>query len=72
MGAILPAEMTDRVTHVKAWYIPLGKLLSYVKEPACTYKPVRVVSYLADTHTLKTCCGDHMWEKLSRLVLWIS
>lgn len=45
MGAILPVEVRDRTTHVKAWYIPLGTLLEYVKDSACTYKPVRVVSH---------------------------
>lgn len=45
MGAILPVEVRDRTTHVKAWYIALGTLLQYVKDSACTYKPVRVVSH---------------------------
>ncbi|MEW5306823.1 MAG: hypothetical protein WDW36_009261 [Sanguina aurantia] len=44
MGAILPVEVRDRTTHVKAWYRPLGTLLTYVTDPAVTYKPVRVVS----------------------------
>lgn len=50
MGAILPSEMKDRVTHVKAWYIPLGTLLTYVKDSACMYKPVKVVSVTVQLH----------------------